>query len=198
MGGNRGDNLPQVVGPDTRSKNAVIHVINNVILPPAEGTDDDQEPTECTGGEDCGSCKGECQNNGGCRFSKIGWCKRDCEERFGVNGICEGGDDDTPKVCFGGEDCSSCKSECQDNEGCGRESAGECKAYCEEKWGDCYECTGGEDCGSCKGECKNNDGCRFSKIGWCKRDCEERFGVNGICEGGDDDTPKVCFGGEDC
>merc|ERR1712157_211388 len=209
--GSKNNNMPEIIGPDTRAKNGVIHIINNVILQkdtfPGEDadddqappSDDDQAPSQCTGGKACGECKGECQNNDGCRFSKIGWCKRDCEERFGVDGICEGGDDDTQvKVCFGGFDCTSCRTECQDNEGCGRESTEECQQYCEEKWGGC-ECTGGASCGECKGECQNNEGCRFSRTGWCKRDCEERFGIDGICEGGDDDTQvKVCFGGDSC
>merc|ERR1711862_496506 len=156
-------------------------------------------PAECARTKYCGSCKGECQANDGCRFSKIGWCKRDCEERFGWdNGaICECGDDDgEAKVCFGGFDCASCQQEMKDQEGCGRESVEEGLQYCDEKWGACY-CTGGDSCGSCKGECQNNDGCRFSKIGYCKRDCAERFGIDAVCEGGDDDgEAKVCVGGE--
>merc|ERR1712029_985478 len=41
-------NMPEIVGPDTRAKNGVIHIINNVILqsdslgPPEGGGDDDQ------------------------------------------------------------------------------------------------------------------------------------------------------------
>jgi len=190
-------NMPEIIAPDVQAKNGVLHIVNNVIL--QSDTLPTPPPAECTGGKACGECKGECQNNEGCRFSKTGWCKRDCEERFGIDGICEGGDDDTQvKVCFGGFDCTSCRTECADNEGCGRESTEECQQYCEEKWGGC-ECTGGASCGECKGECQNNEGCRFSRTGWCKRDCEERFGIDGICEGGDDDTQvKVCFGGDSC
>merc|ERR1711933_582065 len=125
---------------------------NNVILQkdtfPGEDTDDDQAPpsdddqapSQCTGGKACGECKGECQNNDGCRFSQIGYCKRDCEERFGDPETClcgSGGDDQPAKVCCGGDSCGSCKRECQDNEGCGRESTGECKGYCQQKWGPC-------------------------------------------------------------
>merc|ERR1712029_947624 len=75
--------------------------------------------------------------NDGCRFSKVGYCKRDCEERFRLTAPCEGGDDSASKICFGGESCGSCKRECQENEGCGRESTGQCKGYCQEKWGPC-------------------------------------------------------------
>jgi len=195
-GGSKG-NMPNIVGPDTRAKNGVLHLVNNVIL-----QKDSIPAPPCTGGTSCGDCKGECQASGGCRFSKTGWCKRDCEERFGWdNGaLCpgKGGDDQPAKVCFGGFDCASCQQEMKDQEGCGRETAEEGLQYCEEKWGACY-CTGGSDCGSCKGECQNNAGCRFSKTGWCKRDCEERFGIDGICAGGDDDGEgKVCFGSDHC
>jgi len=211
-------NMPEIIGPDTRAKNGVIHIINNVILQkdsfPGEDadddqappSDDDQAPSQCTGGKACGECKGECQNNDGCRFSKVGWCKRDCEERFGNPDtcLCEGGggdDDQQPaKSCCGAFDCHSCQEECAVNEGCGRESTAECQTYCEEKWGGC-QCTGGTDCGSCKSECQNNDGCRFSKTGYCKRDCEERFGDPETClcgSGGDDQPAKVCCGGDSC
>merc|ERR1712204_107972 len=177
-------NMPEIIGPDTRAKNGVIHIINNVILQkdsfPGEDadddvapppSDDDQAPGQCSGGKECGACKGECQNNDGCRFSKTGWCKRDCEEGFGnpETCLCEGGggDDDqsAAKVCCGG-----------------------------------CECTGGTSCGECKGECQNNDGCRFSKTGYCKRDCEERFpvGTPEACVGGDDSASTICFGGESC
>jgi len=192
-------NMPKIIGPDTRANNGVLHIVDNVIL--QKDTLPTPPPAECARTKDCGSCKGECQANDGCRFSKIGWCKRDCEERFGWdNGaICEGGDDDgEAKVCFGGFDCASCQKEMTENEGCGREPTEEGLVYCEEKWGAC-QCTGGTSCGSCKGECQNNDGCRFSKIGYCKRDCAERFGVDAVCEGGDDDgEAKVCVGGESC
>jgi len=190
-------NMPKIIAPDQRAKNGVLHIVDNVIL--QQDTLPTPPPAECKGGKSCGECKGECQENEGCRFSKIGWCKRDCEERFGVNGICEGGDDDgEAKVCFGGFDCQSCRDEMVAQEGCGREAVEEGLVYCEEKWGGC-ECTGGTSCGSCKGECQEKEGCRFSKIGYCKRDCEERFGINGVCEGGDDDgEAKVCFGGSSC
>jgi len=199
-------NMPEIVGPDTRSKNGVIHIINNVILQKdslgpdsssssssSSSDSSDSEDDECSGGKSCGECKGECQDNDGCRFSKVGWCKRDCEERFPDG--CQGGDDSASEICFGGFDCASCQKECADNEGCERESTEECQTYCEEKWGGC-QCTGGTSCGSCKGECQNNDGCRFSKVGYCKRDCEERF--PGGCEGGDDSASEICFGGTSC
>merc|ERR1739838_275301 len=129
-------NMPKIIAPDQRAKNGVLHIVDNVIL--QKDTLPTPPPAECKGGKSCGECKGECQENEGCRFSKIGWCKRDCEERFGINGVCEGGDDDgEAKVCFGGTSCGTCKRECQDNEGCGRESTGECKGYCQQKWGKC-------------------------------------------------------------
>jgi len=217
--GSKNDNMPEIIGPDTRAKNGVIHIINNVILQkdsfPGEDadddqpgeedddkpSDDDQAPSQCSGGKACGECKRECSDNDGCRFSKVGWCKRDCDERFpeGTPEACTGGDDSASKVCFGGFDCHSCQEECSDNEGCGRESTADCQTYCGEKWGGC-QCTGGTNCGSCKGECQNNDGCRFSKVGYCKRDCGERFpeGTPEGCTGGDDSGSKVCFGGDSC
>jgi len=197
-------NMPKIIAPDQRAKNGVLHIVDNVIL--QKDTLPPPPPAACTGGASCGDCKGECSANDGCRFSKVGWCKRDCEERFGWdNGaLCPGGggDDDgtSTKVCFGGFDCASCQKEMVEQEGCGREPAEEGVIYCEEKWGAC-QCTGGDSCGSCKGECQNNDGCRFSKTGWCKRDCEERFGGdNALCEGsgGDDQPPKQCFGSDHC
>merc|ERR1711862_35642 len=157
-------NMPKIIGPDTRANNGVLHIVDNVIL--QKDTLPTPPPAECARTKDCGSCKGECQANDGCRFSKIGWCKRDCEERFGWdNGaICEGGDDDgEAKVCFGGFDCASCQKEMTENEGCGREPTEEGLVYCEEKWGAC-QCTGGTSCGSCKGECQNNEGCPSLKL----------------------------------
>jgi len=221
--GSKNDNMPQIISADNKASNGVIHIINNVILQkdsfgaPADDdqkppTDDDQKPPtdddggsgpQCSGGKACGECKGECQDNDGCRFSKVGWCKRDCEERFplGTPEGCTGGDDQSPKVCFGGFDCFSCQAECaaSDNECGGREPVEECQAYCEEKWGGC-QCTGGVDCATCKGECGPNDGCRFSSSGYCKRDCEERFplGSPEQCTGGDDQSGKICFGGNSC
>merc|ERR1711862_805810 len=198
-------NMPKIIGPDTRANNGVLHIVDNVIL--QKDTLPTPPPAECARTKDCGSCKGECQANDGCRFSKIGWCKRDCEERFGWdNGaICEGGDDDgEAKVCFGGFDCASCQQEMKDQEGCGREPTEEGLVYCEEKWGAC-QCTGGTSCGDCKGECSREVGCRFSKTGWCKRDCEERFGkdTGALCpkdgdDDGDDQPAKVCFGSDHC
>jgi len=204
-GGSKG-NMPNIVGPDTRAKNGVLHIVNNVIL-----QKDSIPAPPCTGGTSCGNCKGECQASGGCRFSKTGWCKRDCEERFGWdNGaLCpkdgdDDGDDQPAKVCFGGFDCASCQAEMKANEGCGREPTEEGLVYCEEKWGAC-QCTGGTSCGDCKGECSREDGCRFSKSGWCKRDCEERFGkdTGALCpkdgdDDGDDQPAKVCFGSDHC
>jgi len=193
-------NMPKIVGPDTRAKNGVIHVINNVILQSdtlgpgdsssSSSSSSDDGEDKCSGGKACGECKRECADNDGCRFSRVNWCKRDCEERF-LDECGEG------KICFGGYNCQSCQKECADFEGCERESTEECQTYCEEKWRDC-RCTGGTSCGSCKGECVENDGCRFSKVGYCKRDCEERFRLTAPCEGGDDSASKICFGGESC
>merc|ERR1712029_216702 len=148
-------NMPKIVGPDTRAKNGVIHVINNVILQSdtlgpgdsssSSSSSSDDGEDKCSGGKACGECKRECADNDGCRFSRVNWCKRDCEERF-LDECGEG------KICFGGYNCQSCQKECADFEGCERESTEECQTYCEEKWRDC-RCTGGTSCGSCKGEC---------------------------------------------
>lgn len=75
-------NMPKIIAPDVRAKNGVLHIVDNVIL---------QKDTLCTGGTNCGSCKGECADYDGCGFESVGKCKGNCEE---VQGPCEGGKDD--------------------------------------------------------------------------------------------------------
>merc|ERR1712207_126940 len=191
-------NMPEIIGPDTRAKNGVIHIINNVILQkdsfPGEDADDDQAPPSdddqappsddeqpaksCCGAFDCHSCQKECADNEGCGRESTAECQTYCEEKWGG---CQ---------CTGGTDCGSCKSECQNNDGCRFSKTGYCKRDCEERFGDpetclcgsggddqpAKVCCGGDSCGSCKRECQEKEGCGRESTGECKGYCQQKWG----------------------